>query len=70
MPSSVIRRFSYDPDGRELHVEFVTGRIYIYHDVPKREAEALGAAASKGRYFNSNIRDHYEFREVTGEQAS
>jgi hypothetical protein len=65
MPSSVIRRFAYDPDERELHVEFVTSRIYIYYDVPEREAEALRAAESRGRYFNLYIRDHYAFRELT-----
>jgi hypothetical protein len=64
MPSSVIRRFSYDPERRELSVEFVTGRIYLYHDVPGREAEAFRAAESKGRYFNFHIRDHYGFREL------
>ena len=65
MPSTVIRGFSYDAERRELHVEFVTGRIYIYYDVPERDAEALRAAGSKGRYFNFNIRDRYAFREVT-----
>lgn len=65
MPSSVIRRFSYNRDRRELHVEFVTGRIYIYYGVPAREADAFEAAESKGRYFNFHIRDYYEFRELT-----
>jgi hypothetical protein len=64
MPSSVIRRFSYDPQRRELRVEFVTGRIYVYDDVPEREAEAFRAAESKRRYFNFDIRDHYGFREL------
>jgi hypothetical protein len=67
MPSSFIRRFSYDAARRELHVEFVTGRFYIYFDVPEDEVEAFGAADSRGRYFNFHIRDIYRFREVTGE---
>jgi hypothetical protein len=65
MPSSVIRRFSYDARRRELQIEFVTGRIYIYYGVPEQEAEAFRAAESKGRHFNFSIRDRYEFREVT-----
>jgi hypothetical protein len=65
MPSSVIRRFSYDPECRQLHVEFFTGRLYIYYDVPEREVEAFRAAESKGRHFNLHIRDHYQFRELT-----
>ena len=64
MPSSVIRRFTYEPERRQLHIEFVTGRIYIYYDVPEREAEAFRAAGSKGRYFNFNIRDNFVFRDV------
>jgi hypothetical protein len=65
MPSSVIRRFSYDSQRHELTIEFVTGRIYVYYGVPEREAEAFRAAESKGRYFNFQIRDHYGFRELT-----
>lgn len=67
MPSSVIRRFSYRADRRELQVNFVTGRVYVYYDVPEREVEAFRAASSKGRYFNAHVRDHYAFREVTEE---
>lgn len=67
MPSSAVRRFSYDPEKNQLRVEFVTGRIYIYYGVPHHEAQAFRAAESKGRYFNFNIRDRYAFRELTEE---
>ena len=66
MPSTVIRRFDYAPERRELLVEFVTGRIYIYSDVPGAEAAAFRGAFAKGRYFNAHIRDRYEHREMTG----
>jgi lysyl-tRNA synthetase class 2 len=69
MPSTVIRRFHYRPQRRELQILFVTGRIYIYCDVPEEEVEAFRTASSKGRYFNTHIRDHYAFREVTEELA-
>ena len=64
MPSTVIRRFDYLPDSRELLVEFVTGRIYVYSDVPEDAARRLRGAFSKGRHFNQNIRDRYECREL------
>ena len=64
MPSTVIRRFEYVPDRRELNVEFVTGRRYVYLDVPAEEAAAMRAAFAKGRYFNAHIRDRYRFREL------
>jgi len=64
MPSTVIRRFDYHPETRELEVLFVTGRRYIYADVPPDEIEAFRSAFSKGRYFNARIRDHYRYREL------
>ncbi len=64
MPSSVIRRFDYLPERRELVVEFVTGRRYIYSDVPEGEAEALRGAFAKGVHFNRRIRRRYAAREI------
>ena len=64
MPSSVIRRYSYDPGRRELLIEFTTSRLYVYFDVPESEVARFRAATSKGRYFNLHIRDRYRFREL------
>ena len=66
MPSTVIRRFDYRPDARELAVEFVTGRVYVYSEVPECEAQALRSAFAKGRHFNARIRDKFRCREVAG----
>jgi lysyl-tRNA synthetase class 2 len=63
MPSSVIRRFAYDPEREELDVLFTTGRRYLYHRVPQGEADAFRAAFSKGRHFNAHIRDAYDYTE-------
>ena len=64
VPSTVIRRFDYAPDRRELLVEFTTGRRYLYSDVPETEAAAMRSAFAKGIFFNRRIRDRYPFREV------
>ena len=64
MPSTVIRRFDYAPERRELVIEFTTGRRYVYAEVPEDEVKAMRAAFSKGRYFNANIRDRYQCREI------
>ncbi|WP_085219384.1 KTSC domain-containing protein [Allosphingosinicella indica] len=64
MPSSVIRHHAYDAARQVLDVTFVTGRRYLYHDVPPDTAIGLGAASSKGRYFNARIRDVFAFTEV------
>ena len=64
MPSSVIRRFAYDHDSRALAIEFVSGRRYLYRDVPEEVAERFRAAFSKGQFFNARIRDRYECSEI------
>lgn len=63
MPSTVIRRFSYDPEAQVLDVLFTTGRRYLYHGVPLVAVEEFRAAFSKGRHFNANIRDAYDYTE-------
>ena len=59
MPSTVIRRFDYSPERRELTVEFTTGRRYLYSDVPQEAASALRSAFAKGVHFNSQIRGRF-----------
>ena len=69
MPSSVIRRFDYDPAKRASWIEFVTGRRYIYDEVTRDVAEAFGLALSKGIFFNRRIRDHFRCRDVTASET-
>ena len=69
MPSSVIRFFRYAPDRRELTVTFVSGRLYVYADVPPEVAAAFRNARSKGTFFNHEIRDRYVYRDITHEYA-
>jgi hypothetical protein len=64
MPSTVIRRFEYRPETRELEILFTTGRRYVYADVAEEEVKEFRAAFSKGSYFNRQIRDRYRFREI------
>lgn len=64
MPSTVIRQFDYRPERRELLITFVTGRRYLYSDVPQAAVERFRAASSKGSYFNRYLRDRYSFREL------
>lgn len=58
--SSNIRSVGYDPTSSILEVEFNSGSIYQYLDVPENEYEGLMNAASKGRYINRNIKGRYE----------
>jgi len=69
MPSTVIRHFSYRPEKRALDVEFVSGRRYRYFGVPEGIASQFASAFSKGRFFNTRIRDDYPFEELDGDDA-
>jgi hypothetical protein len=63
MPSTAIRNLFYVPAKRELWVTFVSGRRYVYDDVPPEVFDAFQAAPSRGAFFNQEIRDRYTFRE-------
>jgi hypothetical protein len=64
MPSTAIRAFDYRPERRELEIIFITGRRYVYADVPEEEARKFRSATSRGGYFNRHIRDRYAYREL------
>lgn len=65
MPSSVIRRFEYDPDKAALDVTFVSGRRYRYFRVPPMLADRFRRAVSKGQFFNMRIRNRFDYRELS-----
>jgi hypothetical protein len=50
-----------------LTITFVTGRRYIYADVPEQVYADFRAAYSKGTFFNKYIRDHYRCFEIPPE---
>ena len=64
MPSTAIRRFSYEPETRTLFVTFVSGQDYLYEDVPAEVARGFREAASKGRFFQTKIRDRFAYRRL------
>ena len=65
VPSSVIRSFSYSAKNSELSITFVSGRRYVYTDVPQDVFDAFKAATSKGSFFNLEIRDCYNCFQVS-----
>jgi KTSC domain len=70
MPSTVIRGHFYDPNEGELTITFVTGRRYVYRDVPQAVYDGFRGAFSRGTFFNREIRDRYPYREIAAEDAS
>ena len=59
--SSMINSVGYDTDERIMEVEFNSGEVYQYYDVPPEEYAGLMDAGSKGQYMHSNIIDMYTY---------
>jgi len=57
--SSVIAPVGYDPVEHVLEVEFNSGKVYLYDDVPEDEHRRLMEAGSKGQYMLACIIDVY-----------
>ncbi len=47
-----------------LEVEFESGRVYQYFDVPIAVYLEFLTAESKGKYFNAHIRNEYPYQEI------
>ena len=57
--SSHIQSIGYDSDSQTLEIEFNSGHVYNYFNVPQEEYDAMMHSDSKGKYFNANIRGRY-----------
>lgn len=62
--SSNVARVGYDPQTRELRVDFVNGGSYVYFDVPQGSADALSAAESVGKHLATKIKPLHSCRRV------
>ena len=61
-----MRSVGYEAKSKVVEIEFQSGTIYQYLDVPSAIYKELSDAESKGQYFNSEIRDTYEFVRLDG----
>jgi len=69
--STTMRSVGYDAVEEVLEVEFTSGAIYQYLEVPAAVFDGLMHAESKGRYFNREIREDYTaLRESTTRRDS
>lgn len=62
--SSNIHAIGYDPDSQTLEIEFNSGAVYDYSDVPQSEYDGFIGADSKGKYFHANIKNRYSFMKL------
>ena len=59
--SSSISSVGYDPDAQVLEIEFTSGDVYQFYDVPEQVHVELLASGSLGSYFNHYVRNNYVY---------
>lgn len=57
--SSNLVSVGYDPTSEKLEVEFKSGLVYEYYNVPQFIYDQLMQAASIGSFFNAEIRNSF-----------
>ncbi len=62
LKSSMINRIVFDDEAETLQVSFRSGLKYIYAGVPRAIYDALGGAASAGRFFNEHVKGRFPCR--------
>ena len=62
--SAAISEIDYDAERAKLLVQFVSGERYVYVGVPPEVCRSFVEADSKGRFFQSQIRDCYPFNRL------
>jgi hypothetical protein len=67
--STVLASAGYDSAKRLLEIEFRSGAIYRYLDVPEEIHRGLLAAESKGHFFGAHIRDKFRCERLKAPKA-
>ncbi len=62
--STAIKGMNYNNATGRMTLTFPSGRTYAYFDVSPADYRAFCNADSKGRYFNSVIRDKYAYAKL------
>lgn len=57
--SSAISSVGYDPRREILELEFSSGAVYDYFEVPRSVYDSLMKASSKGRFISRSIRGRF-----------
>lgn len=70
LASSALHSVDYDRSTQELTVVFNDGTSYRYSAVPEHVYDCLSVANSKGRFFNIEIRNHYQCWKIPTVEAS
>jgi KTSC domain-containing protein len=64
--SKAVASIGYDEEAQNVHVEFNSGRTYVYMDVPLPVWRDFETSDSKGGFVNRVLKPSYAYREVSG----
>lgn len=68
--SSNIKSVGYDPVSKAMQVEFHSGAVHQYEDVPpEKHAAMTDPDASVGKYFHANIKSAHKSSKVDEQPA-
>ena len=62
--SSNIRSIGFDRGAQVLEIEFFSGGIYQYRDVPESVYDELMLAPSKGKFYQHRIKEYFPYLRV------
>jgi len=62
--SSNLSSVGYDEEEHILEIEFNSGGVYRYFDVPPRVHKELMNASSHGKYFHREIKDNFRYSQI------
>lgn len=62
--SSMIASLGYESDTSTLEVEFNSGAVWQYYDVPESIYHEMMNSGSLGKFFHSNIKGQYREAQV------
>lgn len=66
--SSNIAALGYDPEAKALTVQFKSGALHRYADVPPETHAEMLDAESIGKYFHANVRSAFKSSPVDPEE--
>ena len=55
------KSIGYNGETQELHVQFLSGGYYIYHDIPQEVFDGMLDAPSKGSFLNRDVKGRYQY---------
>jgi frataxin-like iron-binding protein CyaY len=62
--STSVARVGHDAAANQLHIQFIGGGQYIFHDVPRSHFDDLLAAPSVGKHFQQQIKGKFAHTRV------